>query len=90
MQAIVTKYIGPTSTCWALIKATASVGSVTIAYDDYLSDAHAHRKAALALCVKFGWRGVLHEGGMHDGFVYEFPGAEGTFEIPELQPKEQL
>jgi hypothetical protein len=53
-QAIETKYIGPTNTKGARIKASAWAGSVTIPYD-YSGTEKAHWRAALALIEKYGW-----------------------------------
>jgi hypothetical protein len=55
MQAIITKYIGPTNTKGARIKATASAGSVTIGYPHELERDERHALAAKKLCEKFGW-----------------------------------
>jgi len=55
MQAIITKYLSPTNTRGARIKATASAGSVTIPFPYELGLYERHEKAALALCAKLGW-----------------------------------
>lgn len=55
MQAIITKYLGPTDTRGSRIKATAAAGSVTLSYDCALDSDGNHRAAAEALCVKLGW-----------------------------------
>lgn len=55
MQAIVTKYIGPTNRRGSRIKATAAAGSVTVSYDPALDYEPNHRAAADALARKFGW-----------------------------------
>lgn len=57
MQAIHTKYIGPTNVRGSRIKATCSAGSLTIDYPHELSGQAVHRKAAEALAVKLGWTG---------------------------------
>jgi hypothetical protein len=64
MQAIVTKYLGPTNTRGSRIKAAASSGSVTVPFD-YEGDEY--ETAARALCEKLGWtfnhcRGTLPDG----------------------------
>lgn len=66
-QAIVTKYLGPTNTRPARVKATAQAGSVTVSWDHAFSVDGNHGTAARALCTKFGWRGRLCGGGMPDG-----------------------
>jgi hypothetical protein len=67
MQAIVTKYIPPTNHRPARIKAAAMAGSVTIAYDHALDHDEPFRKAAQALCDKFGWDWQMIGGGLPDG-----------------------
>ena len=67
MQAIVTKYIPPTDTKGPRIKATAMAGSVIIRYDHELSHDEPFRKAAQALCAKFGWDWQMIGGGLPDG-----------------------
>lgn len=56
MQAIQTKYLGPTNTKAPRIKAMCSAGTITIQYEDQKS----HRRAAEALAAKFGWVGDRH------------------------------
>ena len=73
MQAIVTKYSGPTNHRGARIKATAHTGqggSITVPWDYALDDSANHRGAAIALADKllkqtFDWteRFDLSEGG---------------------------
>ena len=55
MQAIQTKYLGPTNSRGARIKATCAAGSATISYPHELSGQASHRKAAEALVNKLGW-----------------------------------
>jgi len=79
MQAIQTKYLSPTNTRGARIKATAAAGSVTISYPYELSGQAVHRKAAEALCAKFDWDvesiyGQLIGGQLANGdYVFVFP-----------------
>lgn len=71
MQAILTRYMNPTNTRGAKIKATAAAGSVTINYPHGLSEEDAHRAAAQALVQKLGWvpphYGALHGGQLPSG-----------------------
>ncbi len=53
MQAIETKYIGPSNYRGSRIKATCERGSITISYDDALNSDDAHIAAADALVAKF-------------------------------------
>ncbi len=53
MQAIETKYIGPTNYRGSRIKATCERGSISISYDNALNSDDAHIAAADALVAKF-------------------------------------
>jgi len=55
MQAIQTRYFGPTNSRGSRIKATAAAGSITIPYPHELSGQAVHRAAAEALAHKLGW-----------------------------------
>ena len=56
MQAIRTKYLGPTDYRGSRIKASAEAGSVTIGYPhEKGAGEEAHRVAADALMEKLGW-----------------------------------
>lgn len=57
MQAIETKYIGPTNTKGARIKASCEAGTITIPYphDAPFGVEGAHLVAARALCQKLEW-----------------------------------
>jgi hypothetical protein len=67
IQAIVTKFLGPTNFRGSRVKATASAGSVTIEWDHALNPDGNHRAAAEALCRKLGWSGRYVEGGQPEG-----------------------
>lgn len=74
MQAIETKYLCPTNTRGARIKATCEAGSVTISYLYDLSGQACHRQAAEALRDKLGWSGDLLGGCLPSGnycFVFD-------------------
>jgi hypothetical protein len=53
MQAIQTRYIGPSNTKDARVKAWCERGSVTVSYPHELSGAAVHRAAVDALIAKF-------------------------------------
>ena len=76
MQAIITKFHGPTNTRGARISATAWAGRVSIPYPHELNQEEGHEKAARALMAKFGWlKGKefkLHCGGSPDATGYCF------------------
>ncbi len=61
MQSIICKYLGPTNTKPARIKATASggAGSITVSHDTSFNVDHDAMRAAGALMVKLGWTGEL-------------------------------
>lgn len=62
MQAILTKYLGPTNSRGARIKATCAAGSITISYPYDLSGQAVHRKAAESLVSKLGWVDTYYGG----------------------------
>lgn len=66
MQAIQTKYLSPTNSRGARIKAICAAGSITINYPYELSGQAVHRKAAEALVSKLGWVDP-HYGGLLGG-----------------------
>lgn len=77
MQAIQTKYFGPTNSRGSRIKATCAAGSLTIPYPYALSGQAAHRAAADALITKLGWdkgyHGEILGGQLADGtYVFVF------------------
>lgn len=67
MQAIETKFLGPTNTKGARIKASAQSGSVTIPFEYGTSTDGRHDLAVIALVNKLGWWGVWARGGKADG-----------------------
>jgi hypothetical protein len=75
MQAIITKYFGPTNSRGSRIKATCAAGSVTISYPHELSGQACHRAAADALVQKMGWNDA-HYGGLMGG---QLPSGEYVF-----------
>ncbi len=71
MQAIVTKYLGPTNNRGARVKATADAGSVTVSWDYTLNSDGNHDGAARELAKRLGWNAETHGklvgGGAPDG-----------------------
>lgn len=67
MQAIQTRYLNPTNTKGARIKAWAAAGSVVISYPHELSGQACHRVAAQALADKFGWKSQYLGGQLPNG-----------------------
>lgn len=86
MQAITTKFIGPTDTKGARIKASCDAGSITISYPYENSEEACHALAAMALVRKLGWVptnpktgehqngyvGAWAAGGVRGGYVFAF------------------
>ena len=72
MQAITTKYLGPTNTQGARIKATCEAGSITVGYRHDLSGDAVHAIAAMALVRKLKWGGIHSwiSGSTKDGYVF--------------------
>lgn len=56
MQAIITKYFGPTNSRGSRLVAKCEAGSITVPYDHALDTEGNHRAAAKALCNKLGWK----------------------------------
>jgi len=67
IQAITTKYLGPTDHRGSRVKAQCAAGSITLEWDDSLNSDHNHQSAALSLAVQFDWSGRWIGGGNHDG-----------------------
>jgi len=69
MQAITTKFRGPTDRTGSRIVATTEGGHrATVPYDHALRSEEAHKKAAKALMRKMGWRGTLACGSIKGGY----------------------
>lgn len=56
MQAILTKFIGPTNTLPTRVRASSHAGTMVISYDHEFTGEANHVRAARALAVKLGWR----------------------------------
>lgn len=81
MQAITTKYHGPTNTKGSRMTARALAGSVTMGYDHSIGIQENHELVARKLADKFGWlngpRGTLVSGQTHSGdYVHVFTGSK--------------
>jgi hypothetical protein len=81
MQAIETKYFGPTNTRGGRVRASAQAGKLSVAYDHGLNVEDNHAAAAIKLAKKLGWTsyGDLHGGGnaKGDGFCFVFCPSRG-------------
>lgn len=67
MQAITTKYLGPTNYRGSRVKATAQAKSITIEWDDALNATANHSRAAQRLANDLEWPGQWFGGGLPDG-----------------------
>jgi hypothetical protein len=67
MQAIETKFLGPTNYRGSRVKAIAQAGSVTVPWDHALSTEANHDAAARALILRWDWHGTWVRGGRADG-----------------------
>lgn len=78
VQGISTKYVGPSNTRGARIKASAWAGSVTVHWDHALNSEQNHAAAARALCIKYGWTGRYIQGGdpSGDGYLFVYEGGD--------------
>lgn len=76
MQAIQTKYLAPTNSRGARIKATCAAKSITVSYAYELSIEENHRLAAAELGESLEWAGLcgtLESGSLKDGsYVHVF------------------
>lgn len=72
MQAIVTRYHGPTNARGARISATAEAGRIYIPYPHELNATEAHAAAARAFAERWGWAGRWVGGASPDGRGYVF------------------
>ena len=70
MQAIRTRYYGPTNTRGSRITASCEAGRLTVPYDHALDLDDNHKAAADALTAKLGWTRWRYVGGcfQHDWY----------------------
>ena len=92
MQAITTKYIGPSNVKGSRVKALAYSGSITLSWDSSLNTDQNHKVAAYALATKYGWTGRWVGGELPAGSGNAYVcvdgayGDEFTIEEAELRP----
>lgn len=67
LQAIMTRYVGPTNHHGPRIVARAAAGRRIVPYQEGLGLDANHLRAAEMLARKFGWEGALIGGGLPDG-----------------------
>jgi len=69
-QAIKTKFLGPTETKPARIRAECDASAETTPYDHSLDADQNHIRAAKTLANNLGWSGRWHGGGMEDEYFF--------------------
>ena len=72
MQAIRTRYYGPTNTRGSRLVAKCEAGTFSMSYDHNLTDAQNHATCAARFMAKLGWNWV-YVGGVFDGDYYWSP-----------------
>lgn len=74
MQAILTKFHGPTNTKPARVSAYAEAGKITMSWDHGLTQEQNHLRAADTLKVNMGWAGELVQGALpgQPGYAFVF------------------
>lgn len=73
MQAIRTRYHGPTNTRGSRISAQAEAGRIYLGYDDSKNPSDNHKSACEALRAKLGWVAPYYQpmyAGVFDGDTY--------------------
>lgn len=83
MQAIFTKYIGPTNFRGSRVKASCEAKSIYLSWDDTLNSEQNHDMAAKELATQLDWHGQWYSGGLENGNVYVcVTNWQGNFEKP--------
>ncbi len=70
MQAIRTRYHGPTNVRGSRIVAKCEAGSLTMPFDYALTVEGNHAKAAQLMLVRLGWSGSAYQSGVFDHDYY--------------------
>lgn len=70
MQAIITKYLSPTNSNGARVRARCQARSLTLHWDHSLGQEANHHAAARALAADLHWTGEWVSGGLPDGTGY--------------------
>lgn len=82
MQAIITRYHGPTENRGARISASTYKHRTYISYPHELNQEKAHMEAARAHMLKMGWSGTMQSGGLPNGdMVHCFIDIFAQFEV---------
>lgn len=71
MQAIQTKYLGPTNYKGSRVKATCAAKTITMEWNHEINSEENHRSAAYMLTSVLRWQVILASGHLKDGsFVH--------------------
>jgi hypothetical protein len=70
MQAIRTRYIGPSEVRGSRVTAKCEAGRITMEWDDALDVEDNHRAACAKLCAKLGWEARHYVPGWFDSDCY--------------------
>ncbi len=81
-QAIQTRFLGPTNSRGARVRATCEAGSVTVAWDHALHIGENHVAAAKALAAKLEWDGNWQGGSISDGYCFVMIEDGASFVVP--------
>lgn len=88
MQALSTRYLGPTDHRGARVKVSAERGSVVVPWDDALDTAANHCRAALRALERWEWSGRWVGGSSTSnprGFIFVcVPGTRGAASVDPL------
>lgn len=79
MQAITTKYLGPTNYRGSRVVAKCQAKRLTVSWDDALNAEQNYNAAARMLAERLGWHGTWHGGALPDGTGNVYVCAERGF-----------
>jgi hypothetical protein len=92
-QAIQTKFLSPTNSRGARVKAFAAAGSVTISWEHRLNPEQNHRAAAEMFANRMDWIGTWRAGTLPCGdmvFVNTLDGQEPAFDVSDTSDLKKL
>jgi hypothetical protein len=81
MQAIETKWHGPTDSNGSRITARCDAKRITVPYDHALDVAANHAAAARVLATRLGWSGRWVGGSTRDGYAFVCGGRGESFTV---------
>lgn len=90
LQAIVTKFIGPTTHRGSRVKATAAAGHTILTWDSHWNPEQNHARVALKLAFRMKWNGKYVGGGMPDKSGYCWVNAGDNCHDPDFEVRGDL